>query len=79
MKAKRPVPGGQVVGFRRRTDPPMKSTFSITKVTGAPPWMLATPGSHDQPSGNGSNAVVTTGSTNQQRPDGRPYLRLVRD
>jgi hypothetical protein len=56
----------------------MESTFSITKVTGAPPWTV-TSGGHAQPSANGSFVVVTTGSSGQQRPGRHPHLRLVRD
>ena len=79
MNAKRLVPSGRVVGFRRRTDRGMQSTFSITKVTGPPPGMVATSGGHDQPSTNGYFVVTTGSTTEQQRPDGRSHLRLVRD
>jgi hypothetical protein len=58
----------------------MQSTFSITNVTGMPPGrVVASGGHHHQPSANGTYAVVTTGSTEQQHPDERPHLRLVRD
>lgn len=45
-------------------------TFSITKVTGAPPGMLVASGGHAQPSANGSNAVVTTGNAKDEQPNG---------
>ena len=51
----------------------MTGTFTITKVTGAPPWMVAS-GGHDQPSANGYYVVATSGSTKQNRPSGRPHL-----
>lgn len=57
----------------------MQSTFSITKITGLPPEKVVTSGEHDQPSANGSYAVVTTGSTTDQRAEKRAHLRLVRD
>jgi hypothetical protein len=53
------------------------STFWITKVTGIAPEAVTT-GGHVQPSTNGC-AVVTTGSTEQEREKPRPHLRLVRD
>lgn len=56
---------------------PMQSTFSITKITGLPEKV--TSGNHDQPSANGHAAVVTTGSTNDERAQKRAHLRLVRD
>jgi hypothetical protein len=57
---------------------PMQPTFSITKITGLPKEKV-TSGSHDQPSANGHAAVVTTGSTNDERAQKRAHLRLVRD
>jgi hypothetical protein len=57
----------------------MQTTFSITKVSGIAPETVVASGGHDQPSVNGSYAIVTTGSTEQQRPSGRRHLRLVRD
>jgi len=55
----------------------MSSTFSITKVTGIAPEKV-TSGGHAQPSANGQ-VVVTTGSTEDERPKSRAHLRLVRD
>jgi hypothetical protein len=56
----------------------MTGTFTITKISGAPPGMV-TSGGHAQPSANGYYVVATTGSTEQDRPKGRPHLRLVKE
>jgi hypothetical protein len=56
----------------------MNGTFTITKITGTPPGMV-TSGGHTKPSANGYYVVATTGSTEQERPTGRPHLRLVKE
>jgi hypothetical protein len=56
----------------------MSGTFTITKVTGAPPGMV-TSGGHAQPSANGYIAVATTGTTKDEHAEKRAHLRLVRD
>jgi hypothetical protein len=53
-------------------------TFSITKVTGVSPETVTT-GGHDQPPTTGNVVVVATGSTERDRVDARPHLRVVRD
>jgi len=56
----------------------MSGTFTITKVTGAPPGMV-TSGGYAQPSANGYVVVATTGTTKDEHAEKRAHLRLVRD
>jgi hypothetical protein len=56
----------------------VSGTFTITKVAGAPPGLVSS-GGHAQPYANGYVVVATTRSTEQERPWGRPHLRLVQD